>query len=270
MSFHRKVTVLFLFLVLATPVGLLWMRRHYYRAKPAPIPPRPEVTITILPGWNLRNVAEYLVAQGFASTTNDVYDITGKPASLPIGSLENRMNFEGYIAPETYRVFRDAEISDVVRKLEDQRTHELRELEIISATSTRASTASAWEILTKASLLEEEARTLEDKKIVADILDRRLEKGWRLQLDSTVHYAVGKTGTVFTTEQDRAVNSPWNTYRFPGLPPTPICNPSVESIEAALNPTPNRYWFFLTGNDGTMHYAKTLEEHTANRYKYLR
>jgi UPF0755 protein len=74
---------------------------------------------------------------------------------------------------------------------------------------------------------------------------------------------------VFTTEDERAIDSPWNTYKYPGLPPGPICNPSIESLTAALRPTANTYWYFLSGSDGQMHYAKTLEEHAANRAKYL-
>jgi UPF0755 protein len=121
-----------------------------------------------------------------------------------------------------------------------------------------------------ASLIEDEARTPEDRRLVSDILRRRLAKGWALQLDSTVHYAVDKTGTVFTTDRERDSLSLWNTYKYPGLPPGPISNPSLDSIDAALNPTKNDNWYFLSGTDGKMHYATTLEEHTANRYKYLR
>ena len=262
MSFEKKVTVLFLFLVAAVPI-FLYYAAHRSRPEPTPIPPREEVTITIIPGWNARDVAQYLVKMRFASTSDDVFGIIGEPAHPESSKAPN---LEGSLAPETYRVYRDATLAEVIKKLLDQRTKELSEITGFSSSSE----ARKNEILTMASLIEDEARTPEDRRLISDILWRRLKKGWALQLDSTVHYAVAKTGTVFTTDKERNVNSPYNTYKYPGLPPGPICNPSVDSIEAALEPTANQYWFFLTGNDGKMYYAKTLEEHTANRYKYLR
>jgi UPF0755 protein len=129
---------------------------------------------------------------------------------------------------------------------------------------------SFFDVLTMASILENEAKTVDDKKIVADILWRRLKRGMRLQVDSSVHYVSARTGDVFTTKQEREALSPWNTYKYEGLPLGPIGNPSLASIEAALYPTINSYWYFLSGSDGTIHYAKTFEEHRLNISKYVR
>ena len=82
--------------------------------------------------------------------------------------------------------------------------------------------------------------------------------------------AVDKQGDVFTTAEDRESNSPWNTYKYPGLPMGPISNPSLESIISAIYPEKNNYWYFLTTFDGEVKYAKNLDEHNANVYKYLR
>ena len=93
------------------------------------------------------------------------------------------------------------------------------------------------------------------------------------QLEETVAYAITEGARPLDrplTRADLRLASPYNTYLVEGLPPGPICNPSLDAIKAALFPEPNKYWFFLSGNDGRMHYARTLEEHTANRYKYLR
>ena len=116
-------------------------------------------------------------------------------------------------------------------------------------------------------MVEEEVQHPEDKAKVADILWRRYKNNWALQLDSSVHYVVDKTGNVFTTGKERSVDSLWNTYKYPGLPLGPIANPGLESIKAALYPEKNSYWYFLTGKDGTVYYAKTLEEHNANKRK---
>ena len=276
-----KKIFLTVFVLLILLVGGYW---YYRRINPkyVPLPPRPEITITIIPGWNLRQVADYLVSKKLATSTEDVYKITGEPAKIynkpfTTGTVflasdftdrPDLVSWEGYLAPETYRVFKDATTEEVIIKFLSQRNNQVDYKEI---QAWEKKTGYTWhQLLTMASLLEEEAKSLADKKIVADILWRRLKKGWALQLDSTVHYAIDKTGTVFTTGKEREVNSLWNTYKYPGLPPGPICNPSLESIKAALNPTANNYWYFLSGNDGQMHYAKTLDEHNLNRIKYLK
>lgn len=262
MNLQRKITVVFFVLLFALPIIARW---HYLNNKPkrVPILPREEITITIIPGWNLRDVADYLVNKKLASTTEEVYLYTGKPVLKPTKSVvDGENNYEGMLAPETYRVYADAKLEDIVKKLIDQRNKEFEEIDLKGSNK--------FPILIVASLVEKEAKTSEDRKMVADIIWRRYEKKWALQLDSTVHYVVDKSGTVFTTDKERSVDSLYNTYKYPGLPPGPICNPSLDSIEAALTPTKNDYWYFLSGNDGKMHYAKTLEEHAANRYKYLR
>jgi UPF0755 protein len=126
------------------------------------------------------------------------------------------------------------------------------------------------QFLTLASIVEKETRHDIDRPIVADILARRLQRGWALQVDSSVHYAVDRSGDIFTTAKERESDSYWNTYKYPGLPPGPISSPSLESIRAVLYPQANDYWYFLSDTNGSMHYAKTLEEHNRNVYKYLR
>jgi UPF0755 protein len=174
-------------------------------------------------------------------------------------------SYEGYLAPETYRFFADASIIDIVKKLIDQRDTEITsEMRLAVERSGRS-----WhEIIIMASILEKEVRDPGDKAIVADMLWRRLAKGWALQVDSSVHYITDRTGDVFTKEKERQIDSPWNTYQYPGLPLGPISNPGLESIIAAIYPEKNSYWYFLTGKDGAVHYGKTLEEHASNK-KYL-
>ncbi len=104
---------------------------------------------------------------------------------------------------------------------------------------------------------------------MADLFLRRLEKGWALQADSTVHYISGRNGDVFTKKTERDVDSLWNTYKYPGLPPGPISTPSIESIMAVVYPKANPYWYFLTDLEGGVHYGKTLDEHNTNRFTYL-
>lgn len=281
MSFNQKTTLFSIFLILLVATMGFWFFKKT-RPVPAPIVERPEVTLTIIPGWTLRQVADYLVAQGFASTTDDVYALTGKPAYdyrrvasvLPkieeLKILEDKpayVSYEGYLAPETYRVFADASVLDILKKLIGQREKEItNEMHA----DIKKSGKSLYEIMTMASILEKEVQTPQDKAKVADILWRRLAQGWALQVDSSVHYAVDRSGDVFTTDQERDIDSPWNTYKYPGLPLGPIATPGVAAIKAALYPEKNNYWYFLTGKDNTVHYGRTLDEHNTNKYKYLR
>lgn len=275
----RLVKALFWIVVLlCIGYGSMRVYRHFNRPKPQPIPPREEITITIIPGWNLRQVAEMLVLKGLASSTQDVYAITGEPGKVAgkadfygpsddlIEQKPGGISMEGYLAPETVRVFADDPLADgVIDKFYFIRAEQITDAMRVEA---ERQGRSMHEVLTMASIVEDEAKTAADRKMVADILWRRNARHWALQVDSSVHYVIDKTGTVFTTGKERDVDSPWNTYKYPGLPPGPICNPSLESIDAALHPTPNSYWYFLSGRDGTMHYAKTLDEHAANK-KYL-
>jgi UPF0755 protein len=221
---------------------------------------RVEKTITIIPGWDLRDIAKYLIKQGFATSTDQVFAVTGAPLTTK--------NKEGYLAPETYRVYADASLDEVIKTLESQRTTEFTP-ELITAITNSKRTKQ--EILTMASILEKEVRTAEDKALVADIFWRRHDVGMGLQADSTVHYATGKEGDVFTTNKDRQFDNFWNTYKYPKLPPGPISNPSMESIRAAVYPKKNDYWYFLTTLDtGEVKYARTLAEQNANAVRFLK
>ena len=269
-----------MFLLCLPAVGIWYYRKMH--PKYVPPPPREEVTITIIPGWNLRQIADYLVEKKLATSTEAVFAVTGKPVhrSAPdepwfygpsmdlTEEIPSRLNLEGYLAPETYRVFKDALLAEgVIDRMIFQ-----RDAEITTALreEIKNNQKTIHQILTMASIIEKETKFPEDRSIVADILWRRVQRGIRLQVDSTVHYLVNRSGDVFTTGEERQIDSPWNTYKYAGLPPGPICNPSVESIKAAMRPQKNDYWYFLSDKEGRLHYAKTLEEQNENARKYLR
>lgn len=251
--------------------------------EPEPVIAREEINITIIPGWNLSQVAESWVEVGLTSKTSDVFEILGSPEfekNYTIERLEDLekdypllaekpsgTTYEGYIMPETYRVYKDADIrTEVLPKifdyLESQITEEMRE-------EYESQGRTFYEVLTMASIVEREAQTLEDMKMVADIFWRRLDMNWALQSCATVNYITGKNLPAVTAE-DKEIDSPYNTYMYPGLTPGPIGNPSLNAIYATIYPTENQYWYFMSGTDGTMHYGRTLDEHNTNVYKYLR
>lgn len=119
-----------------------------------------------------------------------------------------------------------------------------------------------------ASMVEREAKAPEDRPLVASVIYNRLDAGMALDIDATIQYALGSWKKDLTTD-DLAIKSPYNTYTNPGLPPGPICNPGLASIQAAMNPAKTDYLFYLTDKTGVNHYAKTLSEHNANVAKYL-
>lgn len=238
---------------------------------------RAEREITIIPGWDLRDIATYMVKERLA-TTDTLYAITGVPAKQGtrgtfhesydlLRDKPNGVSFEGYLAPDTYRIFEGEDVASIVDRLVERQhvllTDTMRE-------DIRAAGRTIHEVLTMASIVEREVTSDTDMALVADIFWRRYDEGWALQSDATVHYAVEKEGTVYTTREERDSDNPWNTYKYRGLPPGPIAAPSIRAIRAAVYPQKNAYWYFLTTPSGEVKYGKTFEEHQRNITRYLR
>jgi UPF0755 protein len=175
-------------------------------------------------------------------------------------------SLEGYLFPDTYSLFPDATAASVTKKLLDNFGRHMTS-EVMTAVS--ASQREFRDVIIMASILEREVQTPADRRLVADLFWRRLAKGMRLQADSTVNYVTGGRDPSISGS-DLALESPYNSYRYEGLPPGPIGNPGLDAIMAAVQSTPNDYWYFLTDADSAVHYAKTYDEHLANKAKYLR
>ncbi len=238
--------------------------------------------ITTLEGWSVREIGDYLASEGIADT-REFLELVGFPAQTAPGfesefvtSLRDEYSFleskpdtvglEGYLFPDTYRIYLDATLPDIVRKMLDNFDSKLT-VEMRSEIKRQGKTV--HEVITMASIIEREARGLEDQKQVSDIFWRRLSEGMPLETCSSVNYITGKNDPAVTLE-DRDIDSPFNTYLYPGLPPGPIANPGMSAIEAAIFPTANDYWYFLTDEEGNMHYATTYDEHISNKAIYLR
>jgi UPF0755 protein len=135
---------------------------------------------------------------------------------------------------------------------------------------------SIYDVIIMASLIEKEAPINyndpenRDARIVSDIFWGRLEIGQALESDATLSYWFGDTNPAHSGEE-LAVGTPYNSYKYRGLPPTPICNPGIKAIEAAIYPIDTDYNYFLTSLDGeNIYYARTYKEHLDNKYKYLK
>jgi len=228
--------------------------------------------ITIIEGWNLKDIGEYLEAKGIISQAEDFYgsdsSIAEKDFSEEFDFLKDKpkdLLLEGYLFPDTYEINKGASIEEIVSKMLDnfdqKLTPDLRE-EIKKQNKT------IFEIVIMASLLEKEVKTKEDKELVSGILWKRLENKIPLQVDATITYITGKK-TVKVSKEETQIDSPYNTYKYLGLPFGPICNPGLESILAAIYPQDSEYLYYLSTPEGETIFSKTLEEHNLNKAKYL-
>jgi UPF0755 protein len=185
------------------------------------------------------------------------------PAVTVDSFMSSTKESEGYLFPDTYFFNGDESIDTIIQLL--QRNYDLHKDWYDAAAQKRMTEHDA---VILASLLEGEANTREDREIVAGILLHRLAIGMRLQVDAPFGYERGLQGYVPTTK-DIETNTPYNTYRNKGLPPTPINNPGYDALYAASHPIQTPYVFYLTGSDGKMHYARTFKEHIQNQKDYF-
>lgn len=177
---------------------------------------------------------------------------------------KSQVPLEGYLYPDTYYLDpSDFKPNKLIYKALDN--FEKKWTATIKVNPLQLNKNSIQEIITMASIIEKEVPE-SGRKRVAGILWKRLASGWMLGVDATLLYEKNNN-TI--TKQDLQKDSPYNTRKVKGLPPTPICNPSIDAISAALNPEQTDYWFYLSTKDGTTIYSRTNEEHNANKAKYL-
>lgn len=180
--------------------------------------------------------------------------------------LKEAAGQEGYLFPDTYFFNPSLTPSEVVAAMRDNFDKKLKP-ELKEEIARQGKEFS--DIIIMASLIEKEAFDSEDAKIISGILWKRLEIGMGLQVDAALTYVTGKASHELT-EKDLALDSPYNTYEYRGLPAGPIGNPGLEAIEAAVYPQESPYLYYLHDKNGQPHYAKTFEEHKLNKEKYLR
>ena len=171
---------------------------------------------------------------------------------------------EGYLFPDTYYFLPNVTADDVVSAMSNNFNQKIATLD----SDIRSSSRSLKDIIIMASIVEQEARTIDTRKIIAGILWKRLDKGLLLQVDAPLVYITGNT-TGYISIDDTKIDSPYNTYKYKGLPAGPITNPGLDSITAVLHPTMTAYFYYLSDKNGVMHYAETFAEHVANKEKYL-
>ncbi len=289
MSMIRKLLTTFILIFIAIGLlGIYYVIKLKNTPKTVKTPAKAqEVTLRFIEGWNTTQIASYLNFYGDRPQLAHIVNsgdflVAQKEFSVKdyplLASKPEKADLEGFLFPDSYRFYLSAlslasstpkEISNtIIKKMLDnfalKFTPEMQK-------QADKQKLSVYKIITLASVLEKETgASLAEKKIVAGIFYNRLKIGMPLQSDATVNYAT-KKDLPSPTEADTKIDSPYNTYKYPGLPMGPICNPSLNSIIAALEPDNTDYLYFLHDQKtGQAYYAKTYDEHFANKYKYLK
>lgn len=213
-----------------------------------------DVRVTIPEGLNVSEIAALVAKQGSFARFD--------PAEFRKLATAK----EGYLFPDTYHFLPNATAKDV---LDAMLANFDRRLEPVME-RLAAFGRGVDDVVRMASIIEEEARTEETRRTIAGILWKRLDVGMPLQVDAAFALVNGKTKSEELTLEDLATPSPYNTYVNKGLPPTPIANPGIAAILATVEPIKTPYYFYLSDDNGNMHYAITNEGHEANKDRYLR
>lgn len=210
-----------------------------------------DVWVTIPEGYRAEEIAEVLESE-----------IPSYEASW-ISSLRAE---EGYLFPDTYLIPKDADVSTVISIFRNNFNLKVESLGLSSESS------NIHELVTIASLIEREALRDDEKPLIASVIYNRLNDGMALDIDATLQYAKGKVGDKWwtvPTGSDRQIDSEYNTYKYPGIPPGPIANPGIEAIRAANSPASSDYYFYIHDREGNVHFSRTLTEHNQKVNQYL-
>lgn len=228
--------------------------------------PQHETTIVITEGMSASNIKELLARNNIPAATLFLDRIqTYRNNDYPfLASIPKNASVEGFLFPDTYRLYESADADEIIGTLVGNFDMKIKPLEHAIASSGRP----LYDTVILASILEREVQTPEDKAIVAGIFLKRMKAGIPLQADATLAYETGKASKDLTAE-DLKNNTPFNTYTRKGLPPSPLGNPGIDAIRAAIFPTSSPYMYYLSDNDGRIHYARTFEEHKKNKALYL-
>ncbi|MBI2304378.1 MAG: endolytic transglycosylase MltG [Chloroflexi bacterium] len=235
------------------------------------------VVITIPEGWRGEEIAAYLEREGIVKEEAFLTlfrDGTGSRTLLqdrPPGAT-----LEGYLFPDTYYLSPSSTAGDIIALMLD-------DFDARFAPAMRRQAAdrglTTYQVLTLASIVEREAVRPEERPIIASVFLNRLNRGMTLDADPTVQYALGSLSPQRAkygfwkgklTQEDMATNSPYNTYRHPGLPPGPIANPGLDSLKAVVQPAQTSYLYFVAREDGSHVFSSSLEEHIRNVNRYQR
>lgn len=221
-------------------------------------------TVTIPEGFSAEEIVQVLASNDLGNRERLRALVRRDGQTFAHGFLRPRpvASLEGYLFPDTYRIARYRPEREVISLFLD-RFEEI----VLPVWDAQGAGRSLHQVITIASLVEREAKIPDERVLIAGVLSNRLRRGWRLEVDATVLYALGRHKSVVTYD-DLKVQSPYNTYLHAGLPPGPIANPGLASIQAALAPARTDYLYYVARPDGSHVFSKTFQEHLAAIRRY--
>ncbi|MCX6741208.1 MAG: endolytic transglycosylase MltG [Candidatus Parcubacteria bacterium] len=230
-----------------------------------------QTNITIIEGWTSQDIAKYLADQGLVKETDWLAEVKNAQIDFQaqydwLNDIPKGAGLEGFLFPDTYKVYQNTTSKDIIAKMLDNFNQKITPA---LKTEIKNQKKTLFQIIIMASLIEKEVRTDSDRQLVADIFWRRIAAGIPLQSDASLSYFLGDTKASHTLAETHTP-SPYNTYLNRGLPPGPIDNPGLSSIQAAINPLSNQYWYFLSTPDGKTIFSKNLDEQNKNKALYLK
>ena len=276
----KKLIVLAFLLVLISGATGTWLIFRAYQNHRAERIARlqqqaAERSITIIEGWSLDEMGTYFEKEGLFSKADfnkalDNYDAS----KFPFTKRPDKVDLEGYLFPDTYRISKTATPEDVITKMLANFSQRLESIGV-SDPNAQYNGLTLAQVITLASIIEKESGgqgtttgnlSLQDERdLVASVFYNRMKIGQALESDATINYITGKD-TPAASAADLEVNSPYNTYKYAGLPPGPICSPSLGSLKAALHPAESDYYYFLHKQpSGEVEFSRTFEEHKSKK-----
>lgn len=228
--------------------------------------PGDQVVLKIIEGWRLTEVAT-AVNKAFPAIPKEAFlaaAVVGERKNAVLAGLDPKTSLEGFLFPDTYFVRPDSTAAQLVDLLLN--TFEQR-VGVLLRTAANERKTTIYDLVKLASIVEREARDRSESEAVAGVYANRLRIGMKLDADPTIQYALGDWRVL--SLDDLKIDSPYNTYRVAGLPPTPICNPGLRALQGAARPAAHEFFYFVAKGDasGQHIFARTLEEHEANRLK---
>lgn len=223
-----------------------------------------EHVVTIPEGLNIEEIATIFSKGGWVDRQHFI-DLAGDDGFIENLDLRGVQGLEGYLFPDTYRLIKPTRGADAIIRMLVARTLSVwHELEALNQSGLDRN-----QVFTLASIIEKESGVDEERPIIASVFLNRLKKKMRLQSDPTVIYGLPSFNGRLT-RSDLKRSTPYNTYTIHGLPPGPICSPGKQSLQAVLYPSDSDYLYFVSKNDGTHYFSRSLKEHNRAVRKYQR
>ncbi len=244
-----------------------------------------EDRLVVIEGWNIRDISKFLREADYIEDSEEFFLVVGFPSTYKEGELSpptppdydfkedfpfleempEGLPLEGFLFPDTYFISPGTPVVDIVYSMLSNFNQKVVE----TLPEKERGELSLFEIIVRASLIEKEVFLYEDKRLVAGIIENRIDRGMRLQIDATISYLTGRRSVQIPVTETR-IPSPYNTYANHGLPVGPICSPGIESIRAVLDPKESDYLYYLSKPDGETVFSTSYTEHIRAKNKYLR